>query len=67
MAKGKIKSLVRNRGFGFIEAEGGEDVFFHSTGLRGTDFESLKEGQVVEYDTEEGPKGTRAVNIRITK
>ena len=63
--KGKIKRLIRGRGYGFIEAEDGKELFFHRTGLQGVDFESLKAGQVVEYDTEQDPKGPRAVNIRI--
>jgi len=65
MAKGKIKNLVEGRGYGFIEAEDGEEIFFHRTGVQGADFESLKAGQVVEYDTEQSPKGPRAVNVRI--
>ena len=67
MAKGTTKSLLKARGYGFIEAEDGKEIFFHSTGLQGADFESLKEGQAVEYETEQGPKGVRAVNIKITQ
>ena len=65
MAKGTIKNLLKGRGYGFIETEDGKEVFFHSTGLQGADFESLKEGQAVEYETEQGPKGLRAINIRL--
>jgi CspA family cold shock protein len=65
MTKGTIKNLVTGRGYGFIEGEDGKEVFFHSTGLQDADFESLKEGQAVEYDTEQGPKGLRAINIRL--
>ena len=64
MAKGTIKQLMRDRGYGFITTEDGKDIFFHRTGLRGLTFDSLKEGQPVEFETEEGPKGLRAVNIR---
>jgi CspA family cold shock protein len=64
MAKGTIKRLFTGRGYGFIDGEDGKEVFFHSTGLQDADFESLKEGQAVEYDTEQGPKGLRAINIR---
>lgn len=67
MAKGTIKSLVKGRGFGFIQTEDGGDIFFHRTGLQGTDFELLEEGQAVEFETEPGPKGPRAVNVRIKK
>lgn len=65
MAKGTIKRLMTGRGYGFIHGEDGREVFFHSTGLQGVDFESLKEGQAVEYDTERGPKGLRAINIKV--
>jgi len=65
MAKGTIKNLVTGRGYGFIEAEDGEGIFFHRTGLQDADFESLKEGQAVEYETEQSPKGLRAINIRL--
>jgi len=64
MAKGTIKQLMRDRGYGFITTEDGKDIFFHRTGLRGLTFDSLREGQSVEFETEEGPKGPRAVNIR---
>ncbi len=64
MAKGTIARLMRGRGFGFIAMEDGKDVFFHQTALQDLSFDSLKEGQPVEFETEEGPKGPRAVNIR---
>jgi len=55
---------MRGRGYGFITLEEGKDIFFHQTALQGLSFDSLKEGQPVEFETEEGPKGPRAVNIR---
>ena len=64
MAKGTIARLIKGRGYGFIATEDGKDVFFHQTGLQGLSFDSLKEGQPVEFETEEGPKGPRAANIR---
>jgi len=64
MVKGTIARLMRGRGFGFITAEDGKDVFFHQTALQGLSFDSLKDGQPVQFETEEGPKGPRAVNIR---
>lgn len=64
MAKGTIARLMRGRGYGFITTEEGKDLFFHQTALQGVDFDSLKEGQPVEFETEEGPKGPRAANIR---
>lgn len=67
MAKGIIKSLVKGRGFGFIQTEDGTDIFFHRTGLQSVDFDLLEEGQAVEFETEPGPKGPRAVNIKVKK
>jgi CspA family cold shock protein len=64
MAKGTIRRLMRNRGYGFITTDDGKDVFFHRTALRGLRFESLEEGQSVAFEIEEGPKGPRAVSIR---
>jgi CspA family cold shock protein len=68
MATGQIKRLVRDRGFGFIRPEGAsEDVFFHSSATGGM-FDSLNEGQNVEFDKENDPrdpKRSRAVNIRV--
>ena len=65
--KGTIKKVIRQRGFGFITAEDGKEVFFHSSGLGEGNFDALEEGTSVEFDIEEGPKGPRAVNIRIIK
>ena len=63
MAEGTIKKLIQNRGFGFIEGESGE-IFFHSTAVEGGAFDSLSEGQRVEFTEGEGPKGPRAENVR---
>jgi CspA family cold shock protein len=65
--KGKIKKLIRERGYGFINAEDGGEVFFHSSALEGIDFDALEEGDSVEFNVEKGPKGPRAVNIRMIK
>ena len=62
--KGKIKKLIRDRSFGFISAEDGKEIFFHRSSLEGVDFDSLEEGSNVEFDTETGPKGLRAVNVK---
>jgi cold shock CspA family protein len=70
VASGKIKSLVRDRGFGFINPDSGgsEDVFFHSSSLTGgLSFDSLREGQVVQFDLEADPRNprrNRAANVR---
>ena len=70
MATGKIKTMVRDRGFGFIAADGGtEEVFFHSTSVASGGFDSLTEGQSVEYDQEKDPRNpsrSRAGNVRVT-
>ena len=58
----KKKKLASDRGFGFIETELG-DVFFHLSSVNNADFESLVEGQSVEYEIEQGPKGPRANSI----
>ena len=64
MASGKIKKLVSDKGFGFIQTDG-EDVFFHRSSVEGTTFEELQEGQVVEFNIGQGPKGARAENVHL--
>jgi len=63
--KGKIKRLIRDRGFGFISAEDGSEIFFHLSALEGADFDALEEGTSVEFDLEKGPKGPRAANVKM--
>ncbi|NIS68688.1 MAG: cold shock domain-containing protein [Proteobacteria bacterium] len=63
--KGKVKRLIQDRGFGFIGAEDGREIFFHRSALDGTDFNTLKEGNSVEFEVEKGPKGPRAMNVRM--
>lgn len=65
MATGKIKKLVRDRGFGFIAGEDSKEVFFHQSGLVDVTFESLNEDQAVTYDVEKSDKGPRAVNVHV--
>jgi len=67
VGKGTIRRLMRERGYGFITTEDGKDIFFHRTALRGLRFDSLKEGQSVEFEVETGPKGPRAVDVRLKK
>ena len=62
--KGKIKRLIRERGFGFITAEDGKEVFFHRSALAEENFDALEEDTSVEFDLERGPKGPRASNVR---
>jgi len=69
MATGKIKTLVRDRGFGFIQADGSsDDVFFHSTSVASGGFDALSEGQAVQFDPESDPRNpsrSRAGNVRV--
>lgn len=64
MSQGTIKKLVSDKGFGFIEGERGE-LFFHHTSVEGESFESLREGQAVEYSEGSGPKGPRAESVSL--
>lgn len=65
MATGKVKKLIRDRGFGFITAQDGAELFFHRNAVQGAAFDSLAEGQAVTFDTEQGDKGPRAANVRV--
>lgn len=61
---GTIARIVSDRGFGFIKpSDGGDDVFFHARSLEEGLFDSLKEGENVVFDLENGPKGPAAVNV----
>ncbi|HVA00926.1 MAG TPA: cold shock domain-containing protein [Terriglobia bacterium] len=62
--QGTIKRVIRDRGFGFIRAEDGKEIFFHRSSLQELNFEALTEGQAVEFEMEGGPKGPRAVAVR---
>jgi CspA family cold shock protein len=64
MSQGTIKKLVSDKGFGFIDGERGE-LFFHHTSVEGESFESLREGQAVEYTEGSGPKGPRAESVKL--
>jgi CspA family cold shock protein len=63
MSQGKIKKLVSDKGFGFIQGERGE-LFFHQSAVEGCAFEALREGQAVEYSEGRGPKGPRAESVK---
>ena len=65
-SKGKIKKMVRDRGFGFIRGDDGKEVFFHRSGLNAGDYDGLNEGDYVEYVVQEGPRGARAEHVRHT-
>jgi cold shock protein len=62
--RGRVKKLVPDRGFGFVRGDDGKEVFFHRSGLGANDYDSLSEGDVVEYVVQEGPRGPRAENVR---
>jgi CspA family cold shock protein len=64
MATGTVKWFNDAKGFGFIAQEGGKDVFVHHTAISADGFRSLKEGERVEFDIVEGPKGLQAANVR---
>jgi len=64
VAKGKVKWFNDQKGFGFIEQEGGTDCFVHHSSIQGGGFKSLAEGEEVEFDVTQGPKGPKAENVR---
>ncbi len=61
--QGTVKWFNAEKGFGFIEVEGGNDVFAHFSAIQGEGFKSLDEGQKVEFNVEEGQRGPQATNI----
>jgi CspA family cold shock protein len=63
---GKIRTLRVDKGFGFIKDDTGKDYFFHQSAVYGEGLENLREGDSVEFDVGEGPKGPRAENVRRT-
>lgn len=67
MSSGKIKKVIRDRGFGFISDTEGKEVFFHRSGVADSKFDGLNEGQSVEFEIEQSPKGARAINVRIVE
>ena len=65
MANGIVKWFNERKGFGFIEQEGGSDVFVHHSGINAVGFKSLNEGDRVSFDIEQGPKGPSATNVTV--
>ena len=65
MPQGTVKWFSQDKGYGFIKPDdGGEDVFVHHTGIEGTGFKSLEEGDRVSYEPTRGRKGEQALNVR---
>ena len=64
MEKGKVKWFNGEKGFGFIEREGGDDVFVHFSAIQGEGYKTLEEGQAVTFDLEQGQRGPQASNVR---
>jgi CspA family cold shock protein len=62
--QGTVKWFSNEKGYGFISREGGEDVFVHFSALEGEGYKSLNEGQTVEFEVVDGPKGKQAANVR---
>ncbi len=60
---GKVKWFNDAKGYGFIEQEGGKDVFVHFSAIQGEGFKTLREGQEVEFEVVEGQKGLQAANV----
>ena len=63
MVTGYVKWFNDSKGYGFIEQPGGRDVFVHYSAIQGEGYKSLQEGQLVEFELREGPKGPQAVNV----
>jgi CspA family cold shock protein len=63
---GTVKWFNADKGFGFIEREGGDDVFVHFSAIQSEGYKSLDEGQRVEFDIEKGQRGPQAANVRIS-
>lgn len=63
MPKGKIKWFNESKGYGFIEQDGGDDVFVHYSAIQSSGFKSLIEGDVVQFEVTQGPKGLQATNV----
>ncbi len=64
MANGTVKWFNDAKGYGFISQEGGEDVFVHHAAIQMDGFRTLKEGERVEFEVTQGPKGLQAANVR---
>ena len=62
--QGKVKWFNNDKGYGFIDYPGGEDIFVHYSAIKQDGYKTLSEGQIVEFDLIETPKGLQAINVR---
>ena len=64
MSEGKVKWFNERKGFGFIEQDGGKDIFVHFSAIQSSGFKTLAEGQLVSFDVVQGKKGLEAENVK---
>ncbi len=64
MVKGTVKWFNEKKGYGFLSREDGDDVFVHYSAIEKSGFKTLREGQTVEFEIQDGPKGPQAVNVK---
>ncbi len=64
MATGKVKWFNDQKGFGFVSSEEGKDIFVHHSVIEGEGFRTLADGELVEYEAEDGPKGSKATRVK---
>jgi len=67
MPRGSVKWFDDRKGYGFIAREGGKDIFVHFSAIQGAGFKTLSEGEEVEFETVNGPKGEQATNVQKAK
>ena len=65
MPTGAIRRLITDRGFGFIKSDDGQDLFFHRSELQAAAFDALREGQRVEFEIGQSPKGLKAIKVKL--
>lgn len=65
MSTGTVKWFNAEKGYGFISRDGGSDLFVHYTAIEGSGYRSLEEGQQVEFEVTQGPKGDQAQNVKV--
>ena len=63
MQTGKVKKVMKDRGFGFITGDDGKDVFVHYSAIKGDGYKTLEEGQEVNFEVTQGPKGEQATDV----